>query len=97
MAKTETCICDACNGDLTSTTNCEEYRLVLASESLPPHYVVQGLSGGFVTDMAAYRPINRTHHFCDLGCLASWLIKTKTSMVRDQLARVDESLTDVSS
>jgi hypothetical protein len=64
--------CDGCERDLTSTGNSVDYRLVLESESIPPWYREEGLSGGVVTDMLIDPPIDRAHHFCSLGCLDKW-------------------------
>ena len=60
--------CDGCEKDLTYTGNCEDWRLVLANQAIP-----QPPGDGFVTLMAAYPPVDRTHHFCDLACLKAWL------------------------
>lgn len=59
-------ICDGCGADLTTRTNCVDYRLVLASESKP------GYGSGVYTSMMIYPPVERTHHFCNLGCLDLW-------------------------
>ena len=58
--------CDGCGSDLTTRSNSVDYRLVLGSESKP------GYGAGVYTDMMIYPPIDRTHHFCDLGCLDHW-------------------------
>lgn len=60
--------CDACGTDLTFTTNCEDWRLVLANQSLPSR-------GGLVTLAAIYPAIKRTAHFCGIQCLRQWLDK----------------------
>ena len=57
--------CDGCARDLSSTGNCQDYRLVLKSESLPQR-------SSFVTLMAISPPIGRPHHFCSLRCLDRW-------------------------
>ncbi len=58
--------CDGCGDDLTTRSNCVDYRLVLASESKP------GYGAGCYTAMMIYPAIKRTHHFCDLKCLDHW-------------------------
>lgn len=63
--------CDACERDLTTRTNIEDYRLVLASESKP------GYGGGAYTAMGIYPAVNRTHHFCGLQCLDLWRDREK--------------------
>ena len=58
--------CDGCGADLTTRSNSVDYRLVLGSESKP------GYGAGVYTDMMIYPPIDRTHHFCGIGCLDHW-------------------------
>lgn len=64
--KFEKVSCDGCGRDLTTRTNIEDYRLVLASESKP------GYGSGAYTCMGIYPAIERAHHFCGLGCLDHW-------------------------
>lgn len=64
--RTEKVTCDGCGHDLTTRSNIEDYRLVLASESKP------GYGAGAYTCMAIRPPIERTHHFCTLRCLDHW-------------------------
>jgi hypothetical protein len=64
--KTEKVECDGCGADLTTRTNIEDYRLVLASESKP------GYGAGVYTCMGIYPAIDRSHHFCNLPCLDHW-------------------------
>lgn len=66
--------CDHCGEDITVTGNCEDYRLVLESESRTPWYVLEGKTGGFVTAMAMQPPISRPHHFCGFRCLKEWAV-----------------------
>ena len=66
MGKTVHIICDGCSRDITTTANCEDYRLVLSSESK------QGYGGGSYTMMAISPPVDRTFYFCDLPCLDQW-------------------------
>ena len=74
MGRTEQIICDSqhCQKDLTYTGNCEDYRLVLRSQSKTPWYVREGRSGGAVTAMAITPPVARPYYFCGLECLKQW-------------------------
>jgi hypothetical protein len=54
--------CNGCGKDLSSTSNSEDYRIVLKSECIPCH-------GGVVTDMAMYPQIEKPMHFCSIECL----------------------------
>lgn len=60
--------CDTCESDLTYKSNMVDYRLVLGSEEKPGDG-----HGGAYTAMMIYPPVDRTHHFCGLVCLAKWL------------------------
>lgn len=54
--------CDDCGKDLSTTHNCEDWRLSLHVESIPnPHPTA--------TLMHIARPISRTYHFCGMTCL----------------------------
>jgi hypothetical protein len=64
--------CDGCDADLTYTANCVDYRLVLGNESKPTYP-----GAGAVTAMGIYPPVERTHHFCGLGCLDHWRDREK--------------------
>jgi hypothetical protein len=64
--------CDGCGLDLTTTGNCEDWRLVLTYEAKTPWYVAEGQRGGAVTSMAIEPPIKRTYYFCGLECLDQW-------------------------
>jgi len=66
MRESPRTICDQCGEDITSTGNCEGYRLVVESEFKPS-------VGASVTMMAVAPPIDRPHHFCALPCLAKWI------------------------
>jgi hypothetical protein len=66
MAKTTKVECDGCGHDLTTRSNCVDYRLVLCAESKP------GRGSGFYTSMMIYPPVERDYYFCDLGCLDQW-------------------------
>ena len=76
-------ICDACGYDITYTGNCEDWRLVLGNESKTPWYVRDGHSGGMVTSMAISRPVDRTYHFCGIGCLNEWITKNHPDAGKD--------------
>jgi hypothetical protein len=65
--------CDACGADITSTGNCEDWRLVLDVQAKMPQYERDGKSGGAVTSMNLPRPIDGPLHFCDLKCLLEWV------------------------
>ena len=64
--------CDGCHKDITTTSNSEDWRLVLTSQPKMLWYEAEGLRGGVVTDVAMRRPIDRSHHFCNLKCLDVW-------------------------
>lgn len=64
--------CDWCDKDITYTGNCDDYRLVLQSESKTPWYVREGMEGGAVTAMAIEPELTRPHYFCNLHCLQVW-------------------------
>jgi hypothetical protein len=68
--KTTNVTCDGCGADLTTTGNCEDYRLGLIVESIPSR-------GGAVTAMAAYPPLERDAHFCGIRCLDHWSARRK--------------------
>jgi hypothetical protein len=65
MARTTKVTCDACGGNLTSTSNERDYCLTLANTNIPSR-------GGFVTAMLAYPSLDREHHFCNTACLDHW-------------------------
>ncbi len=62
--------CDACERDLTYTSNSEEWRIVLSNEAIPN-------TPGCYMLTAANRPplLERTYHFCGKRCLSEWLKK----------------------
>lgn len=68
MPKATTITCDECGADLTTTSNCEGYRLALVNERIPPQE-------GLVTAMAAYPIIENDAYFCCWGCLSAWATK----------------------
>ena len=63
----ERVLCDHCGNDLSTTGNCEDYRLLLMSEPIPH-------CGGSVTTLAIMPPLQgRQHHFCGTECLAEFV------------------------
>ena len=68
--------CDHCGRDLTTTTNCEGYRIVLKSEGIPS-------AGGTVTDMAAYPDFDEPMYFCRFRCLEGWWAKRQKSLATE--------------
>jgi hypothetical protein len=66
MGKIVKVTCDGCGHDLTTRSNCVDYRLVLSSESKP------GYGTGVYTAMALSPPVDRSYYFCDLECLDYW-------------------------
>ncbi len=58
--------CDQCGHDLTLTSNCEDWRIVLKSEPIPSRE-------GFVTSMAILPPLHEIFHFCGNRCLKDWV------------------------
>lgn len=60
--------CDTCEKDLTETSNCEAYRIIVASEPIPS-------KEGFVTAMAAWPTFSRNMHFCGIVCLKEYVEK----------------------
>lgn len=60
--------CDGCGRDLTSTSNCVDYRLALTVEGVPS-------SGRIATLMHIEPPLNRDYHFFRVDCLKTWMTK----------------------
>ena len=58
--------CDHCGDDLTTTTNCVDYRLRLSVERIPS-------AGGVVTLMNIAPPMDDDKDFCGFACLRQWL------------------------
>jgi len=59
--------CNQCDRDLTETTNCIDYRILLGNEKIPS-------TPGFVTAMAKHAHIEQgTCHFCNVSCLKKWV------------------------
>lgn len=57
--------CDHCSADLTTTTNCEGYYLVVGAANKLP-------AGGSQTLLSIRPPVEREHHFCSWMCLDAW-------------------------
>lgn len=66
--------CDACEADLTTTTNCVDYRLELSNVPIRPH-------DGAVTLANVYPHIEKNAAFCGLGCLSNWLKKQRAGWI----------------
>ena len=65
MTINNTCLCDHCSSNLTTTGNSIDYRVCISSERIPCH-------SGEVTDMMIYPPIPNDLHFCGTGCLREY-------------------------
>ena len=59
-------ICDYCNGDLTETSNCYDYRILLKSDIIP-------CKEGMVTDMHIFPHFESDLYFCGTGCLLKYI------------------------
>lgn len=70
MGKTVSVTCDGCGNDLTSTSNCVDWRLALVNERLP---IASGVAT--VTSMGVYPATMQDGYFCGVDCLRSWLDK----------------------
>lgn len=68
MPRHETITCDHCSRDITSTGNCEDYRIALLNQHIPS-------VGGWVTAMAAYPHLKQNSYFCSADCLKKWVEK----------------------
>lgn len=61
--------CDYCNQNLTSTSNCIDWRIKISNDQIP-------CCGEFVTSMMIYEPIDGgDKHFCGIGCMKKWVNK----------------------
>lgn len=65
MPKTVEIKCDTCERDLTSTGNCEDYRIALLNQSISSR-------GGLVTLMALWPALESDMYFCGEFCLLKW-------------------------
>jgi hypothetical protein len=69
MTATTIIKCDNCNGDLTVTSSAvPKRRLVLHSEGLPS-------TASYSAMVHVVPALEHPHHFCDFGCLQSWMSK----------------------
>jgi hypothetical protein len=59
--------CDQCGRDITSTGNCEDWRLALVNERIP-HY-----GRGTSTLMSIQRCLDKDYYFCGFMCLKTWV------------------------
>lgn len=66
MPKEVKITCDQCGADLTTTGNCEDYRIALRNESIQSR-------SGFVTVMGASPHLKSNAYFCGTRCLAKWV------------------------
>jgi len=66
MTKETIITCDRCNLDLTWTSNCVDYRIILTDENIPS-------KGGAVTAMLLHPHINGAKHFCNFKCMKDWV------------------------
>ncbi len=67
MPRALTITCDHCGRDLTTTGNCEDYRVRLVSEGIPPRS-----GGGAVTLMAVSPLFPHDLYFCNGRCFWKW-------------------------
>lgn len=87
MGKTTEIRCDGCDADITTTSNCEDYRLALINESIPARE-------GPVTLMGKRPLLDGNCYFCSLPCFFQWLWHryakplTKTATGRDGLPQM---------
>lgn len=82
--KSESVTCDLCGKDITTTGNCSDYRVVLASERIPSNSNV-------VTLMHVEPDFPRPLHFCDYRCFVGWVVKTYRGTI-DNLRITDDRL-----
>lgn len=60
--------CDFCECDLTSTSNCVGYRILVTNEIIPSR-------GGAVTAVHITPSLARDLNFCRMACLCKWVKK----------------------
>ncbi len=53
--------CDSCGKDLTTTSNCDDFRLCVSSERIYSR-------GDILTAMEFTRPLDASLHFCGWPC-----------------------------
>lgn len=66
MSERRAIFCDQCMSDITYTSNCEDWRILLMSQG-------KQSVGGVVTSMAIRPPISEALHFCCLVCLKAYV------------------------
>lgn len=57
--------CDQCGRDLTTTGNCEDFRIAVVNERIT-------VTGGAVTSMSIEPHLQHDYHFCGCVCLRNW-------------------------
>lgn len=65
MPKETKVTCDNCGKDLTSTGNCQDWRIALVNDRIPSR-------GGVVTAMASSPCLKHNLYFCGLDCLKQY-------------------------
>lgn len=65
MTETIKIDCDNCGNDLSDTSNCMDYRVIIDSEE------IHSISGA-VTLMYIPRPVSKKH-FCNMKCTREWI------------------------
>lgn len=60
--------CDQCDKDITTTGNCEDWRLILKNEEIPAF-------DSMVTDMAISPILSDDRYFCSRECHFVWTMK----------------------
>ena len=73
MSETRTVVCDNCDADLTyhETGYPVEWALSLSAYAKPT--APDSEQGAIFAVVPASPPIERSHHFCHLPCLAEWI------------------------
>lgn len=64
----QTITCDQCEKVISTTGNCQDYRIVVKSESIP-------VAGGSSTAMAVSPEFKQPLHFCGNQCMRRWAMK----------------------
>jgi hypothetical protein len=66
MPKEVKVTCDQCERNITSTSNCEGWRIALLNERIPSR-------GGLVTLMSSHPHLDKDCYFCSFKCLFDWI------------------------
>lgn len=74
--KTTKITCDHCGNDITYTSNCDDFRVVLSSEAM-----AHTPGGGAVTLMYVTPQFPQPHYFCGERCLVRWILAEYTTLV----------------